>query len=207
MTHHLFVSPKGDLLPRWREAFPSARGLALQAVGEGGPTPAMVWLRLDAGRPVAEQISLVHSSIGRVPVVVLSDRPNDDEALAAFSATAKGYCNSHATAELLQQVDAVVRNGGLWIGEALIHRLVGTLSRIPVAMPSEAAGWHALLTQREHEVAEAVCAGASNKEVAQRLQITERTVKAHIGSVFEKLNVRDRLQLALLFNNSGMRKQ
>jgi two-component system, NarL family, nitrate/nitrite response regulator NarL len=201
MTHHVFVSPSGDMLPRWREAFPSARCVAFQAVGGSRLTAGTVWLRLDGGRAVAEQLSFIHSCLGQAPVVVLSDRPNDQEALSAFSAAAKGYCNSHATAELLRQIDAVVSNGGLWIGEALVHRLVGTLSRIPVAVPAEMVEWEAILTHREYEVAQAVCAGASNKEVAQQLQITERTVKAHIGSVFEKLNVRDRLQLALLFKS------
>lgn len=206
MTYHLFISTKGDLLPRWQEAFPSAHSLAFQAIRGGAPTPDMVWLRLAADRPVAEQISLVHSCIGQMPIVVLSDRPNDDEALAAFSAAAKGYCNAHAIPELLQQIEAVVRNGGLWIGEHLLHRLVGTLSKISSFVATGHDGWHGLLTQRECEVAEAVCAGASNKEVAQQLQITERTVKAHIGSVFEKLHVRDRLQLVLLFNNHSGRQ-
>jgi DNA-binding NarL/FixJ family response regulator len=57
-----------------------------------------------------------------------------------------------------------------------------------------------MLTGREQEVSRAVAKGSSNKEIARQLGITERTVKAHIGSVFQKLNVRDRLHLALIFN-------
>jgi DNA-binding NarL/FixJ family response regulator len=190
-------------LSRWLEAFPSARGIAIQDVGrKPAGVPAIAWLRLDAGRPVAEQISLVHSGIGQVPVVVLSDRPSEEEALAAFSADAKGYCNSHSNPALLRQVDAVVRNGGLWIGESLMQRLVGAVHRAHVTPASESPDWHTVLTEREYEVVEAVCGGASNKEVAQRLRITERTVKAHMGAAFEKLQVRDRLHLALLFNNN-----
>ncbi len=56
------------------------------------------------------------------------------------------------------------------------------------------------LTGREVEVARAVARGSSNKEIARQLGITERTVKAHIGSVFQKLNARDRLHLALIVN-------
>jgi DNA-binding NarL/FixJ family response regulator len=202
MTQHLFLSLTGGLLSRWLEAFPSAQGIALQDVGrKPAGVPAIAWLRLDAGRPIAEQISLVHSGVGQVPVVVLSDRPGEDEALAAFSAGAKGYCNSHSTPALLRQVEAVVLNGGLWIGESLMQRLVGAVHRTHAAAPSESTDWHEVLTEREYEVVEAVCSGASNKEVAQRLRITERTVKAHMGSAFEKLGVRDRLHLALLFNN------
>jgi DNA-binding NarL/FixJ family response regulator len=60
-----------------------------------------------------------------------------------------------------------------------------------------------LLTSREKAVAELVAAGKSNKEVARDLDITERTVKAHLGSAFEKLQVRDRLQLVLMFSNKS----
>ena len=57
-----------------------------------------------------------------------------------------------------------------------------------------------LLSAREKDVARAVAAGKSNKEVAKELDITERTVKAHLSAVFEKLHVRDRLQLVLVFS-------
>jgi DNA-binding NarL/FixJ family response regulator len=60
------------------------------------------------------------------------------------------------------------------------------------------ADWSAGLTEREREVARAVASGASNKEIARRLGITERSVKAHTGAIFEKLGVRDRLQLSLV---------
>ena len=54
-----------------------------------------------------------------------------------------------------------------------------------------------MLTPREREIALLVGAGVSNKAIAQRLDITERTVKAHLGAVFNKLGVTGRLQLAL----------
>ena len=56
------------------------------------------------------------------------------------------------------------------------------------------------LTEREREVARAVARGAANKEIARELAITERTVKAHVGAILEKLGARDRLQLSLIVN-------
>jgi DNA-binding NarL/FixJ family response regulator len=53
------------------------------------------------------------------------------------------------------------------------------------------------LTTREREVAELIAGGASNKDIAERLGITERTVKAHLTSVFQKLGLTSRLQLAV----------
>jgi len=63
------------------------------------------------------------------------------------------------------------------------------------ARPAQAAEHK--LTGRELEVAKAIATGASNKEVARQLSITERTVKAHVSGLFAKLAVSDRLQLAL----------
>jgi DNA-binding NarL/FixJ family response regulator len=60
------------------------------------------------------------------------------------------------------------------------------------------------LTKRECQVAKAVADGLSNREIAARLSISERTVKARLTSVFQKLNVRDRVQLALLLRGSGV---
>jgi two-component system NarL family response regulator len=54
------------------------------------------------------------------------------------------------------------------------------------------------LTPREREIALSVSGGLSNKEVARQLAITERTVKAHLSNVFEKLNVKDRMALSIL---------
>lgn len=196
---YLFVSVSGDLLPRWREAFPAARGIPLHSdmAGARADAASLVWLRLDPRNPVMEQMALVRSRFGMVPIVAMSDTPGDEEALAAFSANAKGYCNSHANVELLKQVEGVVRHGGLWIGEALIYRLLGAMGQIVLPVRSPAPVLNAL-TEREREVAQGVSSGASNKELARQLGITERTVKAHVGAIFEKLKVRDRLQLALL---------
>ena len=57
--------------------------------------------------------------------------------------------------------------------------------------------WRQALTQREVEIATLAAHGASNLSIASQCGITERTVKAHLSAVFEKLNVTDRLQLAL----------
>lgn len=159
----------------------------------------LFWVRLPTGTPAAEVIGRVRGSLAKVPIIALSDQPSDEEALACFAAAAKGYCNTHAVPELLQRVAQVVSQGGLWIGESLMQRLLQGTARIPLPPPAGApANWTALLTERERQVATAVAGGASNKEIARQLGITERTVKAHTGAIFSKLDVRDRLQLSLL---------
>lgn len=158
---------------------------------------------------MADQLAVLFKSLGQIRVIVLADEPDGDEALSLFSAGVRGYCNAHATAANLRQIASVVEAGGLWIGESLMKRLVvstqAAMSRLPDAkLPRESmsveAGAMSALTKREEEVARAVAKGASNKEVARQCGITERTVKAHIGSVFQKLKARDRLHLALMLN-------
>jgi len=190
------------MLDRWSEAFQAGTAQKTHsAPSHAAPSEAdLVWLRLEQEPSVALQIQHIASPIS---LVVLSDQPTDEEALAAFSAGARGYCNTHATAQLLRQVAAVVLQGGLWIGESLMQRLVSATSRLQAAdstvSPPEES-WSSGLTDREKEVARTLARGASNKEIARSLDITERTVKAHVGAVLEKLQVRDRLQLSLIVN-------
>jgi len=204
------VSSSGEALPRWLQAFPSAAVSRPEDAVKTLPASALVWLRLDEARPALDQLAALRKRVGAVRVIVLSDVPDSEEALTMFSAGARGYCNAHATGGNLRQVANVVQAGGLWIGEALMQRLLASTQAAMVRMPivklplDEPARVSAerlsTLTRREQEVARAVAGGASNKEVARQLGITERTVKAHVGSVFQKLKARDRLHLALIIN-------
>ncbi|KAK71473.1 helix-turn-helix transcriptional regulator, partial [Bordetella holmesii] len=95
----------------------------------------------------------------------------------------------------LGQALGVVAQGGMWMGRSLVGRLLRT-ARNRAGTPAD---WgHALLTAREDTVARHASAGQSNAQIAEQLGITERTVKAHLSAVFEKVGVADRLQLALL---------
>lgn len=195
-TPHLFISPNGEMLPRWQQAFAQASAVT-SADGALPVASEFVWLRLRAGLSVAEQVQRARDVAGGAPIIVLSDTPSDDEGMAAFSASARGYCNSHASPEVLRQVATVVGQGGLWIGESLMARLLVGVNRLPARAASPSQALQEKLTEREREVALAVSRGASNKEVARQLGITERTVKAHVSIIFTKLAVQDRLHLAL----------
>ncbi|OHC65185.1 MAG: hypothetical protein A2040_15075 [Rhodocyclales bacterium GWA2_65_19] len=205
----MFVSSSGAALPRWLEAFPLATVSPAGGIGKKPSVRTLVWLRLDDATSALDQLTALQKSVGAAAVIVLANQPDNEQALALFSAGVRGYCNAHATAANLRQVANVVQAGGLWIGETLMHRLLASsqaaLARIPVAaLPSAVAGASgdrlAALTKREQEVARAIANGFSNKEIARQLDITERTVKAHVGAVFQKLKARDRLHLALMVN-------
>ncbi|MDP2821563.1 MAG: response regulator transcription factor [Sulfuritalea sp.] len=197
-------------MPRWLKAFPAATVTLPEAIVKPPPARALVWLRLDEAGPALDQLAALRQAVGAAPVIVLANHPDNEAALALFSAGARGYCNAHATAANLRQVADVVKAGGLWIGEGLMQRLLAStqtaMSRMPVAALAldeatrASADRLSALTKREQEVARAVANGSSNKEIARQLGITERTVKAHVGAVFQKLKARDRLHLALMVN-------
>ena len=153
-----------------------------------------IWLRLQSGLDHKKQIDDVRSRNSDAAMIILSDMPNDDEAMAVFTLGARGYANAHAASDTLKQIVNVIDQGGLWIGVSLMQRLLVGVNQL--SAPVLTRNQHKL-TGRELEVAKAIAAGASNKEVARQLNITERTVKAHVSGLFTKLRVSDRLQLAL----------
>jgi len=198
MTVHLCLSTKIEHLGRWRQAFPDGQIASLpEALPVAGPS-ALFWLHSASSgeNRLDETIRAVRETLPETRIVVISNTPHQQEALLALHCGAAGYCHAQATPSLLQQVATVVTNGGLWIGTELMNRLLAATGQFHSAAPGNQA--LARLTPREQEVALAVSRGIANKEVAQELDISERTVKAHLSAIFEKLGVRDRLQLVVL---------
>ncbi|MFT3962045.1 helix-turn-helix transcriptional regulator [Propionivibrio sp.] len=198
-----FLSHDARVRDTWKAAFPDLLAGPLAHVP---PAATLVWA-LRPPRPDGDAAALVaglrRQAAGR-PLILLADVPDEDEALAALAAGASGYCNGHAAPAVLAQVALAVGNGGIWIGQSLMQRLLAATARGLAAAPSGqeagAASWRERLTAREQEAAALLAQGASNKEIARRMAITERTVKAHVGAMLEKLGARDRLQLSLILN-------
>ncbi len=203
-TEQFFLGDSETQIPsRWRQSFPAGRfvGLSdLHSLNLDG-WDGLLWISCSDSE-WQTKLNEVRLKIPSVKVVVLSDAPQEQQGLLALDGGARGYTHSHAIVEVFQEVALVVQHGGLWVGPELLQRLVGaTFSAISKRLPQQRSMsvpnvW-AGLSSREAQVARLVVDGRSNKEVADRLFISERTVKAHLGVVFDKLGVRDRLQLAL----------
>ena len=191
---HLFrMAPGESPSPRWGEAFPDAVSRHPPFVEEAGEHVRICWISAGIdGWP-----NLVRAQARRSRVVVHSRAPNDEEAITAFDAGAHGYCHSLANVAVLRAVQSTVIAGGLWVPPGVMGRMIRTLRRsIPSDVSHPPAGFETL-TLREREVALALTTGASNKDIALQLGMTERTVKMHLGSIFKKLQVRDRVHLVL----------
>lgn len=202
MKRHVFLSSRPQPIPRWQEAFPDAEILCGAASRQVDPATladaAVIWLHVaEAGRTGEDWVRTMRAQVGDTPLVVLSNVPEDEQGLAILAAGAVGYSSALTLPEVLRQVAQVVENGGLWVGPQLMRRFMQGL-----AARNDSASDSVLdrLSQRERQVAEAASRGSTNKEIARTMGITERTVKAHLSASFEKLGVRDRMQLALLIN-------
>lgn len=198
----LFVARDGRVRERWQKAFPDAQ--AVRQVGEVAALAAAamqtVWLD-KTGLDTVEVLPSLREAVGLgYRVVVMTATPSEAEAFRVLNTGAVGYCHLESAPEQLREIALVVEHGGLWMLPELVQRLMALSLR---AVPTPAAGPPQLndLTPRELMVAERVAHGASNREIAEALDITERTVKAHMSTIFEKLGVRDRVQLALAMNN------
>lgn len=203
MRQFFLTTPQVPASLCWREAFPGGVLLdmpGLKRLTADGTSPRIVWISTADPR-WPELVRMTRSAAPQVTVVVLSSAPQDEECLQALALGVQGYAHAYAVPALLREVATVVTHGGLWVGADLLGRLVRSthqaLALRAGPAPQPRFNGCAGLTERESQVAHAVAEGRSNKEVAALLAISERTVKAHLGAVFEKLDVRDRLQLAL----------
>lgn len=127
-------------------------------------------------------------------IVVASMHPNDPEGQRALVAGAAGYIHAYMPTAGIDKVLRHVMTGEIWVGQSLMARM---LSQISQAKAEVSQDWARDLTVRERDVARYIAQGHSNKSIAESLGITERTVRAHVSAIFEKLNVSDRLMLAL----------
>ena len=208
MKRHVFITARSQPIPRWREAFPDALLLCGQPTTQTDPASlsnaSVIWLHVaEEGLTGSAWVREVRAMAEHVPIVVLSNVPEDEQGLAVLAAGATGYSSALTLPEVLHQVASVVEHGGLWVGPQLMRRFIqGLATRSDRRQHTGRPAASALdrLSQRERQVAEAASRGSTNKEVARAMGITERTVKAHLSAAFEKLGVRDRMQLALLVN-------
>lgn len=126
----------------------------------------------------------------------------------ALVAGATGYCEASTSASvILKAIESILQND-IWIQRHLIHKVIGALvipstESMPANRHAEFVdGKLASLSKREQDVAHLICQGISNKRIAAILFISERTVKAHLTSIFSKLNVTNRLHLGLILKKT-----
>jgi len=128
---------------------------------------------------------------------------SDSKQIIAYTHGISGYCGENVKAIVIQEAVRNIIRGDIWIKYQLISTVINAL----FLQQQEDTGKNdlfELLSNRELEVVRRVQIGESNKEIADKLCISERTVKAHLSSTFKKLDVPDRLNLVVLLQKYSM---
>ena len=196
----VLISEQATLTARWREAFPVGKvtGSLKQALRIPKKQDPLFWLDLSSV-PQDDWLDAIDTLSVRSKVVVLSASPSQAEASQFIRIGAMGYCHLGTPVDRLQEIALVLAHEGFWLPKEMIQRITQMTRRLgaqkfnPEQDPNQ-------LTSRERAVADLIGLGANNAEIANRLNMSERTVKAHLTSIFQQLNVRDRVQLALVMN-------
>ncbi|GAA2405618.1 response regulator transcription factor [Actinomadura vinacea] len=143
---------------------------------------------------------------GGPKVIILTTFDLDEYAFAAIKAGAGGFLLKDAgPAQLIEAIRAV-HSGDAVVAPSTTRRL---LDRFAVHLPDaerRASGALESLTGREGEVLRLVARGMSNAEIAERLYVSEATVKTHMGRILMKLNLRDRVQAVVFAYETGLVK-
>jgi two-component system nitrate/nitrite response regulator NarL len=154
---------------------------------------------------IEQQISLISAIKKASPttqILVLGVGRAIEGQIALLKQGARGYFDNNLPPEKLHLAMHSILHGEVWVERYIISSLIDELT--PVAIPKislEKLQSIALLSPKEIEVATLLSHGATNKMIAFKMVITERTVKAHLTAIFQKLDISDRLSLAIFFRD------
>lgn len=205
MTQDIFVTTLAQPLQGWQQAFANCKCVKDVPTNHTATSEQVTfWLHMNEDRQHWMQgaVQRIGQHYPNAKIVVLANAPDQAEALYALSLGAVGYSHAYASADALKEIKTVIEHGGLWLGNSLLQKLIEVSTKLTTTNSQHVESLLGQLTQREREVAVEAAKGLSNKEIARVLNITDRTVKAHLASIFERLKVKDRLHLALMLNQN-----
>jgi DNA-binding NarL/FixJ family response regulator len=157
----------------------------------------------------SDAISLITEKIVGKIIVIGRDWPEHRQ-IEAIALGISGYCDQNINALLFCDVVTSVHSGEVWIPRHLIPKVINLLIAKNINPLSTVADAKlitknreklASLSDREKQVSLMIAVGSGNKQIAKNMFITERTVKAHLSKIFQKLNVPDRINLAIFMKN------
>ena len=192
-----------------KEGFPDAdvveaegSSAALEGMRAGGVDLALVDVRMP-DLDGLELLKAIKAEWSEVPVIMLSTYENAPYVKRALADGASGYLLKDATPEDLAQAIKVAMSGS---GNVLSPRVIQNLFDEQQGHGTSDGGRRNeySLTQRENDILAQLAEGRSNREIAGRLYLSEKTVKAHLAAIFRKLGVTNRTQAAMMAVQMGV---
>jgi len=152
------------------------------------------------GDDSAKTIATIKSVNPNARIIIIGFSCASDEQIALLKHGARGYFDASSSLGRLNEAIECVLHGEVWIERHVISGLIDELTHTP-EISNEQRQAVLTLSPKELEVAQLVSHGATNKMIAKNMAITERTVKAHLTTIFQKMNLTDRLSLAIFFRD------
>ncbi|MBW4498619.1 MAG: response regulator transcription factor [Scytonema hyalinum WJT4-NPBG1] len=169
--------------------------IAIHLIEELSPDVVLMDIRM----PIMDGVAATWEIQKRFPgikVLVLTTFDDDEYVKAALQNGAMGYLLKDTPSEELAVAIRAVYKGYTQLGPGIVKKLLTQFSSVTPPPPSLAE-----LTPREKEVLRLIATGASNREIAQQLYISEGTVKNHVTNILDRLDLRDRTQAAIFANS------
>ncbi|QMW65304.1 response regulator transcription factor [Mumia sp. ZJ1417] len=177
---------------------------AVERAAELGPDVVVMDVRMPVMDGVTATARLTASDCEHAPrVLILTTFDLDDYVYGALRAGASGFLLKDAPRDRLTEAIRVVDAGDALLSPTITRRLIREFAARP-PLPLRRSPLLDTLTQREREVLVSVAHGLTNAEIAEKLVVTEATVKSHLGRVLTKLAARDRVQLVILAYANGL---
>jgi DNA-binding NarL/FixJ family response regulator len=176
---------------------------ALRLAAQMKPDVVLMDLRM----PILDGVTTtqrMHDQFPHCKVIVLTTFDEDDYVFDGLRAGAVGYLLKDTSADKLFEAIRTAARGEYFLQSSITAKIVAELSRL-VRVPNHPQ--EALidpLSSRELEILRLVATGASNKEIAEKLVISEGTVKNHLSSILNKLSVKDRMQAVFKAKEIGI---
>jgi DNA-binding NarL/FixJ family response regulator len=177
---------------------------AVRLCREQRPDIVLMDVRMPAmdGIEATRQLAADHGSSGP-RVLVLTTFDLDQHVYDALEAGASGFLLKDITAERLFDAVRVIAAGEALLAPTVTRRLIGEFARLRPRRPQQ-PDLLGRLTPRETEVLRLVAEGLSNPEIAERLVVSDETVKTHVSRILAKLGLRDRVQAVVAAYENGL---
>jgi two-component system nitrate/nitrite response regulator NarL len=168
---------------------------AIQLAQDHLPDIILLDISMPGGGIEAARVISRTCPVVKIAMLTVSER--EDDVMKSLKAGASGYILKGVGGRELIEIVTGVYNGDSYVSPGLAARMLTELKNIPVEDVAHKDIFSAL-TAREEQILESVSRGLSNKEIGRELNITEKTVKHYVTNVLQKLQVRNRVEAAVL---------